>query len=228
MQWARNLHEEKTNALIILRSEQEVHEAEIAMISERAQKRKMLLQISFAVIVLAILALLVILYLYRQKQKALNNLVYKNLQWANQNTFEVMDITEDTGGNNGSGKLVPTAADNETVKQVHEFMLNGAFKDSELTLDLLSKKMEINRNNLSRAINTVTGKNFNMLVNEYRIKEALRIISKNRNIYVDELYERVGFRSRTSFYRSFRQITGLSTREFISTLSIRETHAKTQ
>jgi AraC-like DNA-binding protein len=229
MQWARNLHEEKTNALIILRSEQEVHEAEIAVMNERAQKRKMLLQISFAVMVLSILALLVILYLYIQKRKTLNSLVNKNLQWANQGVFEIMDMTEDAGDNNDSERLVPpTATDNEIVKQVHGFMLNGAFKDSELTLDQLSKKMEINRNNLSRAINTVAGKNFNMFVNEYRIKEALRIISKNRSIYVDELYERVGFRSRTSFYRSFKQITGLSTREFVHTLSIRETHAKTQ
>jgi AraC-like DNA-binding protein len=229
MQWARTQHEEKTNALIILRSEQEVHEAEIAMMNERAQKRKMLLQISFAVIVLAILVLLVILYLYRQKRQALNSLAKKNLQWANQNAFEIMDMTEDAGNNNDSEKLVPpTGADNEIVKQVHEWMLNGAFKDSELTLDLLSKKMQINRNSLSRAVNTVTGKNFNMFVNEYRIKEALRIISKNRNIYVDELYERVGFRSRTSFYRSFRQITGLSPRRFISTLSIKETQAKPQ
>jgi YesN/AraC family two-component response regulator len=93
-------------------------------------------------------------------------------------------------------------------------MLNGAFKNSELTLDILAQKIHVNRNSLSHAINAVTGKNFNSFVNEYRIKEALRIISKTPNPYMEELYAQVGFRSRTSFYRTFKQITGLSPREF--------------
>ncbi|MDR0724417.1 MAG: helix-turn-helix domain-containing protein, partial [Prevotellaceae bacterium] len=215
MQWAHDIHEKKTNSLIILRAEQELHEAEIAMKNEQEQKLKNRLQMSFAIIILIMLALFVIAYFYRQKRQTLNDLVHKNLQWANQNYFEIINRTEENfGDDSDSDRLVPTDEDNEIVKLVHEFMLDGAFKGHELTLDILAKKLNINRNNLSHAINAVTGKNFNNFINEYRIKEALRIISKHQNLYIDELYGMVGFRSRTSFYRSFKQITGLSPREF--------------
>ena len=46
------------------------------------------------------------------------------------------------------------------------------------------------------------------------LKKALRIIAKTSNPYMEEFYEQVGFHSRTSFYRTFKQITGLSPREF--------------
>jgi AraC-like DNA-binding protein len=213
MRLAHNEHEKRTDALIILRSEQEVHEAEIAMKNEQAQRRRVQLQVSFTITILVLLALLVISYLYRQKQKAWRDLVHKNRQWASQNTLEIIDRTDDSAGNRGDRPL-PTAEDHKIIRQVHGLMVNGAFKNSELTLEILAQNTHINRNSLSHAINAVTGKNFNSFVNEYRIKEALRIISKTPNRHMDELYEQVGFRSRTSFYRTFKQITGLSPRDF--------------
>jgi YesN/AraC family two-component response regulator len=188
-----------------------MHEAEIALKNEQERKLKSQLQMSLTIIILVMLALFVIIYFYRQKQKAWRDLVNKNLQWANQDTLEVVYRME----NNGNDSVMATAEDSKIVKQVHGLMLNSAFKDKELTLDTLAKKLNTSRNSLSHAINAVTGKNFNNFVNEYRIKEALKLISKNQNLYIDELYGLVGFRSRTSFYRSFRQITGLSPKEFI-------------
>jgi AraC-like DNA-binding protein len=51
-------------------------------------------------------------------------------------------------------------------------------------------------------------------VNEYRIKEAIRLIEntprENKNLYIDGLYQEVGFNSPAPFFRTFKQITGLS------------------
>ncbi|MDR1594093.1 MAG: helix-turn-helix domain-containing protein [Prevotellaceae bacterium] len=217
MKMARNIHEQRTDAMIILRSEQEVHEAKIAANNEQQQRQKILFQISVVIILLILIALTVITYLYRQKHKAWNDLVQKNLQWANQNNYnyETLDGTGDAAISNiVSNKSTPTAEDHKILEQVHLLMLKGEFKNSKLTIETLAKKINANRNSLSHAINVVTGKNFNVFINEYRIKEALKLISKNRNLYIDELFELVGFQSRTPFYMAFKQITGLSPKEF--------------
>ena len=62
----------------------------------------------------------------------------------------------------------------------------------------------------------MTGGNFNQYINSYRVKEAVRIISttEHTKLYIDELYERVGFGNRVSFYRAFKQFTGLSPLEY--------------
>ena len=90
------------------------------------------------------------------------------------------------------------------------------YRDPTISMDSLADMLGVRRNTLSRAINRVTGSNFNQYLNSYRVKEAVRIISTTdrTQLYLDELSERVGYNSRASFYRAFRQFTGLSPLEF--------------
>lgn len=90
------------------------------------------------------------------------------------------------------------------------------YKDLDLTLDMLAKKLNVKRNYLSKAINHITGKNFNTYINEYRVKEAIRILSDKKSdiISIDAIALEVGFNNRISFYQSFKKITGLSPSEF--------------
>jgi len=81
------------------------------------------------------------------------------------------------------------------------------------TVDMLAQKLGLKRYNVSIAINRCTQKNFNTLINEYRIKEAILSLS-NKKFTVDQIAFDCGFSDRKSFYRIFKKITGLSPTEF--------------
>ncbi|MDL2305945.1 helix-turn-helix domain-containing protein, partial [Bacteroides sp. OttesenSCG-928-D19] len=62
------------------------------------------------------------------------------------------------------------------------------------------------------ALNRCTGKNINTYINEYRIKEAIRIMSDPgyRTLTLDAIADEAGFNDRQNFHRVFKKKTGLS------------------
>ena len=174
----------------------------------------------FGAVGIVFLILSVILFrLYRQKQKAYRDLVRINLLWAKQHKFEVLNPQKATAetatpDNAEHDNLPAEPKDFEIVEQAHQFLNGGLFKDIKLDVNTLAEQIDTHPKILSHAINRVTGKHFNQFINEYRIKEALRIMSHEKDIRFKALYEQVGFNSYTVFYRTFKQITGLYPREF--------------
>ncbi len=66
---------------------------------------------------------------------------------------------------------------------------------------------------VSQTINDVFQKNFARVVAEYRIKEACRRISDREQygqLTIEAIAQSVGFRSRTSFSKVFKDFTGLT------------------
>ena len=93
---------------------------------------------------------------------------------------------------------------------------NQFYRDAELTLGSLAEKLEIHPHELSRIINMAFEKNFNDFINEYRIREVTQKMQ-------DQAYNHVtllgiafdcGFNSKTTFNRTFKQITGKSPAEY--------------
>lgn len=71
---------------------------------------------------------------------------------------------------------------------------------------------------VSTVIKVMYRSNFNRLLNEYRIKEAMRRIgeeSKYDNFTIEGLANSVGIKSRTTFIASFKRVTGLTPSEYI-------------
>ncbi|WP_259070869.1 helix-turn-helix domain-containing protein [Mucilaginibacter sp. X4EP1] len=93
--------------------------------------------------------------------------------------------------------------------QVEENLL---YMNAGLTLRDLGEFLAIHPNELSYLINTGTGKNFNDFINTYRVEEVQRRI-------IDPTFDHItllgiaydcGFNSKTTFNRTFKQITGKS------------------
>jgi putative ABC transport system permease protein len=90
------------------------------------------------------------------------------------------------------------------------------YQDPELNLRSLAEKLNLHPNELSRIINTVLKKSFNDFVNEYRVAEVVR---KMHDPGFDHLtllgiaFES-GFNSKTTFNRTFKEITGKSPTEY--------------
>ncbi|MBK5722331.1 helix-turn-helix domain-containing protein [Dysgonomonas sp. Marseille-P4677] len=226
---ANESYMQKYSGLSILRAEQELFEAEKKAKDEELSYNEKIYKsrlIYGSVIMLFIfLGLVFFIVLYRSKRKAYQALVIKNQAWAESNpvynTYEKsiasVDSAEDLAPQMNESVNEPDVEDVKLMQQVYDLIKKEKiFKDLDLTLDSLSKQMNINRNYLSKAINKTTGKNFNSYINEYRIKEAIKIMSDEKSdlISLDAIALEVGFSNRTSFYQSFKKVTGLTPSDF--------------
>lgn len=86
------------------------------------------------------------------------------------------------------------------------------FKDAELTLGALAKYLSVHPSVLSEVINTMERKSFYDYINELRIEEfkVIVVLPENQKFTLLSLAYEVGFNSKTSFNRNFKNITGWS------------------
>ncbi len=90
------------------------------------------------------------------------------------------------------------------------------FLDSNLTLGKLSKSVGTTDKKLSNFLNQHLNSSFYDLINRYRVEEVKRLMNSNdfSNYTLLGLAYEAGFKSKTSFYRVFKRITGLSPAEY--------------
>ena len=83
---------------------------------------------------------------------------------------------------------------------------------SDFTIDILAKHIEISRTYISQVINEKFNMNFNGFINEYRVKEARRILTDetNKNLTIETMALSVGFGSKSSFNSAFKKYTGVT------------------
>ncbi|WP_413670686.1 ABC transporter permease [Mucilaginibacter sp. Mucisp86] len=93
---------------------------------------------------------------------------------------------------------------------------NLYYLDPELNLRSLAEKLDLHPNELSRIINTVLKKSFNDFINEYRVAEVAQKMQDPAYAHLTLLgiaFES-GFNSKTTFNRTFKQMTGKSPAEY--------------
>ena len=109
-------------------------------------------------------------------------------------------------------------AELETVmKSIIRFIEeNKTYTKPDLNLKSFAKEINIPERIISRAINQIEGLNFNSFINNYRINEYKKLaclkIYRNYSIYA--IAEEVGFNSRASFYKNFKEIVGIPPSEY--------------
>lgn len=95
-------------------------------------------------------------------------------------------------------------------KIVEIVVLQKKYKDPNFSSKDLAKLLKTNTRYLSAVVNSRFGMNYSCLLNEYRIKDALRLLGdkKNSGKNVEEISTMVGFANRQSFYAAFYRIVG--------------------
>ena len=101
-------------------------------------------------------------------------------------------------------------ADELYQKIVEIVIVNKKYQDPYFTSKDLAKMLQTNTRYLSAVVNSRFGMNYSCLVNEYRIKDALRLLGdkKNAKLNVEEISAMVGFSNRQSFYAAFYRNMG--------------------
>ncbi|WP_109301015.1 AraC family transcriptional regulator [Aquimarina sp. AU474] len=87
----------------------------------------------------------------------------------------------------------------------------------ELSLSILANEINTTTNKLSWVLNNIYKKTFYELVNEYRVEYFLQRINENRHkefTLISIAFE-VGFNSKSTFYKAFKEITNFTPTEYI-------------
>jgi putative ABC transport system permease protein len=93
---------------------------------------------------------------------------------------------------------------------------NRYYQDPELSLSSLADKLDLHTHELSRIINTVFKKSFNDFIGVYRVADVIQKMQDPAYDHITLLgiaFE-AGFNSKTTFNRTFRQLTGKSPAEY--------------
>jgi AraC-like DNA-binding protein len=90
------------------------------------------------------------------------------------------------------------------------------FLKPETTLSDLANLIGCTPRNASQVINEVFNRNFFELINDYRVREAKKIIEKSQDpkLTILEVMYQVGFNSKSSFNTQFKKIVGITPSEF--------------
>lgn len=107
----------------------------------------------------------------------------------------------------------------EIYRKLTDFMNDGTlYKNENLTLSELAKRLGVHPNHLSQVINEQEGKNFYNYINAIRIKEFIRLASlpENKKYTMISLAYDVGFSSKSTFNKHFKSYTGTTPTVFFN------------
>ncbi len=108
-------------------------------------------------------------------------------------------------------KSLPDEQAEEAVTRLQQAMQNDRlYLDPELSLDKVSRHVQLPAKTISAVLNQHLGKSFNQFVNEYRIDDFKRRLSDQAysHLTLTGLAFECGFNSQATFQRTFKQITG--------------------
>jgi AraC-like DNA-binding protein len=83
------------------------------------------------------------------------------------------------------------------------------YRDVDLNLNRLARKLGIPTRQVSTSINRATGKNVSQYVNEFRISEACGLLETTEKPVTEIMFE-VGFQTKSNFNREFRRVTEMN------------------
>ena len=90
------------------------------------------------------------------------------------------------------------------------------FLNSHLKIDDVAKAMNSNRTYISNTIKATRGITFSQFVNLYRVEYSKELLRLNKDIRISEVWPSAGFSNETSFFRTFKSVTGVSPKEWKS------------
>ncbi|WP_298540009.1 helix-turn-helix domain-containing protein [uncultured Aquimarina sp.] len=107
---------------------------------------------------------------------------------------------------------------NEIRNLIDSFLkTEKGYRRPELSLSILANEISTTTNKLSWVLNNSYKKTFYELVNEYRVEDFLQRIKENKHkeYTVVSIAFDVGFNSKSTFYKAFKEITNFTPTEYI-------------
>ena len=107
----------------------------------------------------------------------------------------------------------------ELMQRIHHLVVEEKqFLNSDLTVSDIAKQLGTHRNNISSCVNLIKDCNFTQYVNGYRIEYAKQLMRQHPEMKLNTVGLESGFANETSFYRTFKMITGKTPSEWKTTI----------
>ncbi len=104
----------------------------------------------------------------------------------------------------------PSAEDHEIMARIEDVMARHKFyRDENLNLSRLARKLAVPSRQISNAINRATGGNVSQYINQLRVRDACRLLEETDQSVTSIMFES-GFQTKSNFNREFRRITGMN------------------
>lgn len=112
------------------------------------------------------------------------------------------------------GGVLIKSEDQMIVEQLNSlFETEKLYQDAAIGRAELAQELKIGEANLSRIVNTHYGKTIPQILNEYRVKDAQKLL-KDTDASIQNVFEESGFNSITTFNRVFKELTSESPTEY--------------
>ena len=153
--------------------------------------------------VVAVLLVSVSMVVYRRRKKAVLP--------ARQS--ELMDSREELSEPESS----PVNSSEDLLERICQLMdERQLFRNSELKAADVAVELGTNSRYVSDCIRACRGITFTQFVNEYRVGYVQRLLRQHPDLKVVEVYASAGFTSERSFFRIFKDVTGMTTSEWLN------------
>lgn len=109
----------------------------------------------------------------------------------------------------------------QEADHIHKLIINyleseKPYVKTDFSMHDLCNSLNVSRRKISYVLNEILEKNFYGVVNEYRIKEAQKLMQDDHvnQMKIEVLGEMVGFQSKSSFNACFKKVTGMTPSEY--------------
>ena len=214
--------EKKEQHIEMLNIENELKETQL-------QSRTYWLLIFITAFTLVVIFIVILVVQKRNLLFANRNLVEKNLEIdtserklyeSNTKLEAIINRYEKNAGEDNEKPLTKYAASTLTEEQkeslknsiVNYMNNNKNYLHIDYSINTLAKDLDISRSYISQVINELFNRNFSNFLNEYRIKEAKKILSASSGLKytIESIAEMVGYKSKTAFNNAFKKHVGVT------------------
>ena len=88
------------------------------------------------------------------------------------------------------------------------------YRQKNLRITEVASELATNKTYVSILLNNLSGESFTSLITRYRVEYAQKLLREHPDMLLDEVAEQSGFSSRTTFFRNFKSLTGLTPQEW--------------
>jgi AraC-like DNA-binding protein len=118
----------------------------------------------------------------------------------------------------GSATALPTGVVNQVVDSLARAMgADTLYLDPELTVEKVGRHLQLPAKTISFVLNQYCQKSFSTFVNEYRVEAVKQRLTDpaSEHLTLTGIAFECGFNSQATFQRTFKQMTGVSPREYL-------------
>lgn len=182
---------------------------------ELALKNRMQRYINYGVLTLLVIILISTLLIWRKNRKL--NSTNRNLYDQYQRLLQAEEAAAPENKYRHSN--LDDTKKEKLVARIMEVMNDPSIIcRQDFSSKELARLVDSNTTYVSQVINESFGASFSTILGNFRVKEACREIKENeshRNLTIEAIANKVGFKSRTAFLNAFKREVGLSPSEYL-------------